>query len=71
MKEGWTWLIGTPKWHYFREGRSLCGKWMLLGNPELDQRDFKSKDNCMACFKKRIKEAEDALRKLEQRQHPA
>lgn len=29
--EGWKGLINARKWHYFRDGKSLCGKWMNLG----------------------------------------
>ena len=52
LTEGWTWLIQTPKWHYFVERRSLCGKWLLFGNPELEQGNDNSPDNCKACLKK-------------------
>jgi len=51
-KEGWTWLTNSTKWHYFVEGRSLCGKFMLLSIPELEQGNDGSLDNCMACRKK-------------------
>jgi hypothetical protein len=54
--EGWTWIIGTPKWHYMRKGFSLCGKWMLLGNPTLEQGKPFSLDNCKACKKKLFSE---------------
>jgi len=30
-KEGWSWLINSSRDHYFVEGRSLCGKWGVLG----------------------------------------
>ena len=33
-KEGWAWLWNSQKWHYFRGGRSLCGKFLLLAHPE-------------------------------------
>lgn len=36
LTEGWTWLTNSRKWHYFVEGRSLCSKWMLFGNPTLE-----------------------------------
>ncbi len=53
-KEGWTWLHNSKKWHYFREGRSLCGKFMLFKNPtdgfEIGNND--SEDNCVGCKKK-------------------
>lgn len=58
MEEGWTWLINSRKWHYFRDGRSICGKFMLLGNPELEPFGDKSPDNCAACQRKRLKELE-------------
>ena len=55
MKEGWTWLINSRKEHYFRDGKSLCGKWIYLGW------DFTSTPPrggvaCATCLKKREKE---------------
>ena len=56
LKEGW----GHPghyqsrKWHYFREARSLCGKWMFTG--VLEQGSDDSPDNCASCKRKRAKE---------------
>jgi len=55
MNEGWTYLYNSPKWHYFRDGRSLCGKWMTFSK-ELERREIDSPDNCVACKKKRDKE---------------
>jgi precorrin-2 methylase len=55
-KEGWTWLINSKKWHYFRNGISLCGKFMNLGNPNLEQGNNESSDNCAACKKMILKE---------------
>jgi len=53
-KEGWTWLVNSKKWHYFKEARSLCGKFVLFKKPvdgfETGNND--SKDNCIACNKK-------------------
>ena len=57
LSEGWTWLFNSKKWHYFRKGRSLCGKWALLGHPELEA-DASSPDNCKACVAKRVQERE-------------
>ena len=51
-KEGWTWLTNSKKWHYFIDGRSLCGRFMVLGRPELEQGNNNSSDNCKACVKK-------------------
>jgi hypothetical protein len=55
-KEGWTWVRGSRKWHYFREGRAICSGFLLFVHPpegyELDNDD--SSDNCAACKKKRM-----------------
>jgi hypothetical protein len=56
MKEGWTFLWNSPKWHYFREGRSLCGRFLLLGKPELGGGNEQSPDNCKGCLRKIQKE---------------
>ena len=59
--EGWTWLWNARKFHYFRDGQSLCGRWMLLVKESEDfnpSDDFGSPDNCKACEKKRLKEVE-------------
>lgn len=55
LKEGWKWLANAPKWHYFREGRSLCGRWMTFGN-EFELGNDNSADNCPTCRKKLLKE---------------
>jgi len=60
-KEGWTWLANSKKWHYFVEGRSLCGKFLLLQIPELEQGNDGSPDNCMACRKKLEKRREKKI----------
>ena len=55
--EGWTWLQNSPKWHYFRDGRSLCSKWGLWGNLKFaETENLDSPDNCKACATKRRKE---------------
>jgi hypothetical protein len=51
MKEGWTWLFNSKKWHYFRDGKSLCKKWALLGSEDLEQGNDNSPDNCITCKK--------------------
>lgn len=48
-EEGWTYLTNSRKWHYFIDGRSLCGKFLLLVIPELEQGNDNSPDNCMTC----------------------
>lgn len=56
LKEGWSWLFNSRKWHYFRNGVSLCGKFMILGLGEFEQGDDTSPDNCKMCSRKRLKE---------------
>lgn len=52
--EGWAWLINATKWHYFRtDGRSLCGRWMLLSNNATERGNDNSPDNCKSCRRKR------------------
>lgn len=51
--EGWTWLLNASKWHYFRNGRSLCGKWMLPGGGSFPAAADDSDHNCAACKRKR------------------
>jgi hypothetical protein len=58
MREGWTWLMNSRKWHYFTSARnqSLCGGFMLLVLPEeLQQGNDSSPDNCKACARKILK----------------
>lgn len=55
-KEGWTWLTNSPKWHYFRDSRSLCNKFMLFGEHKFEQNNDNSSDNCAMCKKKLDKE---------------
>ena len=48
-EEGWKWLFNARKEHYFKNGRSLCGKYMTLGNGGT----YKTTNNpCKACLKK-------------------
>ena len=53
-EEGWTWLINATRWHYFRGGRSLCGRWGLFGSAKLEPDNHDSTDNCAEC-RRRIK----------------
>jgi hypothetical protein len=57
--EGWTWLYNSTKWHYFRNNRSLCGKWALWAVGELEQGNDNSPDNCVVCRRKLAKEKKD------------
>ena len=55
-REGWAFITNSPKWHYLRNGRSLCGKWMVLRTTYFEQGNENSRDNCAACRKKRLAE---------------
>lgn len=44
------------KWHYFRDGRSLCKRFMLLGRGEFESGNEASPDNCAACRRVRAGE---------------
>lgn len=58
-REGWTWLMNSPKWHYFREGRSLCGKWMILSHGGLQDDGGDGPDACSTCRRKRLREKKE------------
>ena len=53
-KEGWARLFNSRKDHYYRDGKSLCGKWMILGSNSLEK--GMSNNACSACKKKLEKE---------------
>ena len=55
-KEGWTWLSNATKWHYFRNGQSLCKKYGIFGPGDLELGNNDSPDNCVQCRKILIKE---------------
>jgi len=66
FKEGWAMPSErSKKFHFFRDGKSLCGKWATwLGSLEPDSGfpginyglDPGSEADCAACGRKRIKE---------------
>lgn len=46
-------FTGKSKFHFFQDGRSLCGKWMRFnGSFELEEGNDDHRDNCAACKKK-------------------
>ena len=53
--EGWFRLLNANKRHYFRAGRSLCRKWLVLGNPSFHPLANDSLD-CVVCSRLRKKE---------------
>lgn len=64
MNEGWTWLWNATKFHYFRDNRSLCGKWAVIGKQEYRQGNNDSPDNCTACRRRLEGEAKRKAREV-------
>jgi len=67
MKEGWGKILNlesqrmTSKYHYFREGMALCGKYMLEGGDGfLEDTHHYSDKNCKICVINRVKLLKDA-----------
>lgn len=60
---GWTFPSSSARRACFfdfgdgRSGKSLCGKWLLLGADEsrVEDRNHDSKDNCAVCKRKHAK----------------
>lgn len=51
----WKWPASAQKAHVFIDGRSLCGKWMVLSDANSDavsETDTLGRDDCSPCFKK-------------------
>lgn len=48
----WGWPLNAKKAHVFLEGRSLCGRWLFLGNgAAIEQAPLrKGPDDCAKCF---------------------
>jgi hypothetical protein len=51
-KVGWFKFSNSRKFHWIVAGRSLCGKWLYLGNGELDFSVRELPDDCVACRRK-------------------
>ena len=57
-QEGWGSLTNASAAHYFRDGRSLCGRWMTLGPPRWESDQTKGEEpsrgdgTCKTCWRK-------------------
>ena len=49
IKEGWGFPSQSRKWHYFTNGRSLCGKFGWFDKDHLEDGNDNSPDNCKEC----------------------
>jgi hypothetical protein len=57
IKEGWVCLANSSKYHYIRNSKSLCGKWMYLGNIFYTD-ECENPDDCKSYRNKLNKEKE-------------
>ena len=48
---GWNFTQGSPEWHWFTYGQSICGEWRESGltNCDDDPATDDSPDNCSVC----------------------
>lgn len=53
LKRGWGFPANSKRAHYFVEGRSLCMKWIFMG--QLYDDNHESPDNCAACKRLRAR----------------
>jgi hypothetical protein len=53
--EGWGFPMLSKKAHFFRNGISVCGRWMFMGKLDAET-GVRSPDDCKACTKKVLKE---------------
>ena len=62
LKEGWTWVENSKKWHYFQsDGRSLCGKFGLFRTMNGSLEDGSAVSDgmkCAACKRKLLRHVE-------------
>lgn len=57
--EGWGSVDNARDAHYFRDSRSLCGRWLAWGDPRWEKKQSlgePTKGTCKGCWKKRAKE---------------
>ena len=57
VAQGWAFPLRSRKWHYFVEGRSLCGRWLFLGGiyASGQKENACRDDDCRGCEKKLAK----------------
>ena len=54
--EGWGQAFRGVRWHYVRDGVTLCGKGNVNANASLVKGNDGSPDNCLKCRQLRAKE---------------
>lgn len=53
LTEGWGYPLNGRKFHYFRNGRSLCLGWFFVGRLQPDDTGKGTKDDCARCARLR------------------
>jgi len=48
IQQGWK-EMPDGKWHYFKNGKSLCNKWGTLNKLGFETGNDDSPDNCKSC----------------------
>lgn len=51
LTEGWVSLLNSKKFHYVRDGRTLCGKFLYLGGAFTPDAGWHNPDDCPKCSK--------------------
>lgn len=55
--KGWGFILNSRKWHFYEDGRSLCGRYMKFTSHDLELGNDLSSSNCAACRKIVLKRA--------------
>lgn len=64
IKSGWNYLVNARKQHWFNQGRSLCGKWMLLSVIRCQILPYSCIDCCVVCERKLAKRMQEGYESL-------
>ena len=60
LTEGWVAIFNSTRYHYVRNEKSLCGKWLYLGREFSsdggDVGDKPGPDDCKKCWAERAEE---------------
>ena len=56
VKEGWGQAFRGVRWHFVRDGKTLCGKSNVNYNADLHEGNDTSPDNCVKCRRMRASE---------------
>ena len=57
MSEGWSWIGSSKEAHYFRNGRSLCGRWTSYTKEPVGMEGHRPCFECCGAIRREGKEA--------------